>query len=86
MALRAQRISIGLDPAASSYSLKPLIEPDSKVYEEPKLQGEECTVLGFTAALYGDRALSKVGLPYENVEKCSLALPGLLLSLFDDVA
>lgn len=37
------------------------------------------------AALYRDRALSKVGLPDQNIEKYGLALPGLPLSLCDDV-
>lgn len=47
MALRAQRISIDLVKVntASSYSLKPFIEPDGKVYQELKAKEEDCTVI-----------------------------------------
>lgn len=72
----------GLDSTQypSSCSLKPFIEAVCKVYEEPKGKG-----IGLHC-LYRDRALSKVGFSYEYIEKCSLALLGLPLSLSDDVA
>lgn len=38
-----------------------------------------------TEALYRDGALSKVGLPDQNIEECRFALFGLLLNLSDNV-
>lgn len=37
-------------------------------------------------SLHRDRALPEVGFPYQNIEKYRFALPGLLLSLSDDVS
>lgn len=87
MALRAQRNSTGhtqyqtLSPVFCFLS-QSLITASMKNY---RVKQDMFCVNFVERALYRDRALSEVGLPYQNVEKYGLALPGLLLSLSDDV-
>lgn len=92
MALRAQRISIGLVRAGQytvSSTTSLLSETPHRalcLVKSMKGQREEEKFKETTAALYRDGALSEVGLPYQDIEKYSLALLGFPLSLSDDVA
>lgn len=87
MALRAQRISLGVVYTASS-GISLLSETLHRAAFLVNMKPRGKRGLKFkdtTAASYRDGALSEVGLPYQDIEKCSLALLGFPLSFSDDV-
>ena len=77
IALRAHRNSRGLVRAWLNNTFP---------FAEIKSQSLTVQLSTNGAALNRDRALSKVGLPNQNIEKCGPALRRLLLNLSDDVA
>lgn len=80
MALRAQRVSIGL-VRTGLFNILFFSESPHRAW----LRGWWRASGKGSACLHRDGALSEIGLPNQNVEKYGLALLALLLSLLDDI-